>query len=233
MNWKIISAIFEKDLKDSIRNMVVLSVIGIPVMLSIVTMAGFPPDVGQLLLPTWITVTVVMVAINVAPTLFSEEKEMRILDAILVSPASDIDVIAGKELLGIFMAVSASLLVLVLSNGFIGEIPALICIITLGSIGLTGLGLFIGIMSKSMISTSSIAVFATITLMFPAIIPHPPDIIQLMFKAIPSYYVINAISKVMFVGIGSTKLWIDLSALIIFDLVVLLGCVYALKMGRD
>ena len=58
-----------------------------------------------------------MVGVFVVPTILVEEKEKHTLQAITVSPASYVDVVVGKALVGLFYALLTALILLLLNKG--------------------------------------------------------------------------------------------------------------------
>lgn len=69
-----------------------------------------PPDAGLWLLMTTITpvIVILMMGIQLVPTLLFEEKQTKTMEALLVSPASISQVVVGKALAGLFYVMVAA-----------------------------------------------------------------------------------------------------------------------------
>ena len=95
-------------------------VVGQPVAVEIEGNIVYPPqrEPGLLLgLSTLTVVTVMLImGIQVVPTLMIEEKQAKTMDALLVSPASVGEVVVGKALAGLFYILVAACIVLFLNR---------------------------------------------------------------------------------------------------------------------
>jgi ABC-2 type transport system permease protein len=105
-----------------------------------------PPDSGLWLLMITITpVTVLLVmGIQLVPTLLFEEKRTRTMDALLVSPASIGQVVVGKALAGLFyVMVAASVVFAINGPGVVHWEMALLFTLAIGMFSV-GMGLILG-----------------------------------------------------------------------------------------
>jgi len=105
-----------------------------------------PPDSGLWLLMVTVTpVTVIlMMGINLVPTLLFEEKQTKTMGALLVSPASISQVVAGKGLAGLFyVIVSAGVVFAINWTGVVHWDVALLFVLGIGVFSV-GVGLVLG-----------------------------------------------------------------------------------------
>ncbi|CDQ41294.1 ABC transporter permease [Virgibacillus salexigens] len=155
MNIQRISAIFEKDIKDFMKNMMLLVLPVIP----IVTALMFD-GIGEDKLPLALSYVIVggtfsTVTSSCIMTMMAEENEKKTLRGLIQSPASLLDIIVGKSLVtGLITLIS-----LVVSLMIIGIEPFLNFRVFVGLILLflffLLLGIGIGLFSKSLAATSA------------------------------------------------------------------------------
>lgn len=157
MNMQKISAIFEKDLKDFSKNIMLLMLPAIPILLALMYMrigdgdTALPIEVIYVLIgATFSTVTASMMM-----TMIAEENEKKTLRGLIQSPTSMLDIIVGKSL----VVGLVSLLTLVISLLIIGiepflNIKAILELILLFLFFLL-LGIGVGLFSNSMAATSA------------------------------------------------------------------------------
>ena len=108
-----------------------------------------------------------MVGIFVVPYLLVEEKEKGTLKAVLVSPATYADVVAGKGLVGLFYALLVAVILLLLNGGFGGNVVITLLSVVLGSIFLVQVGLLMGAAFKAINQVNSWSSIVMIVLMLP------------------------------------------------------------------
>src|SRR5699024_2684439 len=99
MNMKRIGAIFEKDLKDFMKNMMLMLMPVVPIVLSLFyrqLCAGEEMPLQMI----YIIIGVIFstVTANCIMAMMAEEKEKKTLKGLIMSPASFADVIIGKSL---------------------------------------------------------------------------------------------------------------------------------------
>lgn len=155
MSIQRITAIFEKDIKDFMRNMMLLMMPIIPVILALIyTRIGdgeLPIEVVYLI----VGVTFSAVTSTMMMTMMAEENEKKTLRGLIQSPASFLDIITGKSLvtgLITFLALVVSLLIVGIDR-FI-DFKVIIGFILMFLFFLL-LGIGIGLFSKSIAATSA------------------------------------------------------------------------------
>ncbi|WP_416148301.1 ABC transporter permease [Salipaludibacillus sp. HK11] len=157
MNVNHVMAIFEKDLKEFMRNMMLLTLPFIPpfiaLMYSRIDMGGegLPLSMIYIIVGT----TFASVTAGGMMTSMAEENEKKTLRGLGQSPATFIDIIAGKSLVFLIMTVTsllASYLILSIEGFF--SVKVVIGLI-LSCFFFLMLGISIGILSKSIAATSA------------------------------------------------------------------------------
>jgi ABC-2 type transport system permease protein len=190
-------------------------------------------SMAQLNIPTWIMFAVILVGISILPNTLTTEKEKKTLDAILVSPASEKDVIYGKAAFGLFLTLTMSLLILFINDGFIGNVPVVLLFIFLGSTAFTGLGLLIASYADNHSSASAISTILMIPLLLLALLADLSKEIETISYFVPSTYMLNGIKDAMFSNKGIQDVYLDLLVLIIFNVMVYILTIYVLQKRKN
>lgn len=136
-----------------------------------------------------------IVGTSIVPGLLAEEKEKKTLRMLMVSPASFVDVVAAKLLVGMVYQLLLTLLALGIQGGFIGQVPQLLLFSFLGALLSIAIGLVIGGFFQTTSATGAIAgMFSFIYLLplffvgiFAQLIPNNPFLT--VIKVLPTYYV--------------------------------------------
>ncbi|ASN04990.1 ABC transporter permease [Virgibacillus necropolis] len=154
MNVQRISAIFEKDMKDFMKNMMLLMMPIIPIVLAVLygRLNGDEPMPIELIYLI-VGVTFSSVTTSCIMTMMAEENEKKTLRGLILSPASFIDILVGKSLVTGVM----TLVTLIVSLLFVGLDPflnlqAIIGLILLFLFFLL-LGIGVGLFVKSVAAT--------------------------------------------------------------------------------
>lgn len=175
---------------------------------------------SQFNIPVWIMFTLIFVGISVLPNTLTTEKEKKTLEAILVSPASEKDVIYGKSLFGLALTILISLLIISINKGFTGNILFVLLFIFLGSAAFTGLGLLISSYADSYSSASIISTVFMIPLILLALLADTSKEIWYISHLVPSIYVLDGIKDAMFNNSGIRELYPGLEALLLFNILI-------------
>lgn len=181
--------------------------------------------------PIWVMFTVIFVGIMVLPNTLATEKERKTLDAILVSPASEKDVIYGKSFFGLFLTIFISLVMIFINGGFVGNFLSVMFFIVLGSTAFTGLGLLIASYVDNYSSASLLSTVFMAPLILPALLADLSREIRYISYFVPSTYMFNGIKDAVLNNSGISDLYPELGVLVIFNVVVyaLASCVLKKK----
>ncbi len=186
-----------------------------------------------MLLPMVILISVVLLGTSILPYTLTTEKEKKTLDAILVSPASEKDVIYGKMLFGLCLTMAITLLVLLLNGGFTGNIPVMLFYILLGSTACVGIGLLVGSYADNYNSASVISTVIMLPLMLLPIFGSISEDVGTIAKIVPTTYMYNGIVDALS-GNGTLQgTLVGLLALVVFNVVVYALAVYMVKKRRN
>ncbi|WP_163970914.1 ABC transporter permease [Oceanobacillus halotolerans] len=154
MNAKRIIAIFEKDMKDFLKNMMLLTMPLLPVVLALIY-ERMGNELPISLIYLIVGVTFSAVTSSVMMTMMAEENEKKTLRGLILSPASFLDIIIGKSLVtGLITFISLIVSLMIVGIGPFLDFRVIIGLILLFLFFLL-LGIGIGLFSKSIAATSA------------------------------------------------------------------------------
>jgi len=156
MNMARVAAIFEKDFKEFMRNMMLFTSVLIPIVLAAFfgRMDGAGEGVPNEIVIIIVGVVFTAVTFSSMMTMMAEENEKDTLRGLLQSPATIIDIITGKSAVIILMTIISLVasIMLIEVSGF-WTIENIAGLILLG-IFFLNLGIGIGLLVKSVATTS-------------------------------------------------------------------------------
>ncbi len=150
-----------------------------------------------------------------------EEREMKTLNAVLVTPITYSEVILAKTVYGLFLGLVLGVLILVLNSSFRGGMIVLFFLF-LGTLFTVGLGLIAGAVMKNITDLIARIKIFNLFLMFPAFVVLFPQIPQWLGYFFPTYYYIDPILEVTQKGVGWADVWWEAVVLVVIDVVVLI-----------
>ncbi|WP_434122123.1 ABC transporter permease [Salinicoccus roseus] len=193
MNTGRIMAIFEKDLKEFTRNAMLFTTILLPIILAFMysRMGG-----GGEALPAMLVYLIVGVAFSAIlcsgiMTMMAEENEKNTLRGLMQSPASMLDILAGKSLVVVLMtAVSLIISFLIMDVAFEWSIASIGGLILLALFFLN-VGIAVGLTVDSVATTSvyllPIMFIFGFTPMIETIVPDSDHFIRRLTDYLPLY----------------------------------------------
>lgn len=157
MNMTRVMAIFEKDLKEFMKNMMLFTSVLIPILMAIFfsRIGGgeteeMPPEI--LVIITGVVFSAVL--FSAVMTMIAEENEKDTLRGLLQSPATIIDILLGKSMVVILMTIiSLVISIFIVSPENYWTLENILSLILLGLFFLS-LGIGIGLVVKSVATTS-------------------------------------------------------------------------------
>ncbi|WP_031547711.1 ABC transporter permease [Salinicoccus luteus] len=193
MNTGRIMAIFEKDLKEFTRNAMLFTTILLPIILAFMysRMGG-----GEEALPAMLVYLIVGVAFSAIlcsgiMTMMAEENEKNTLRGLMQSPASMLDILAGKSLVVVLMtAVSLIISFLIMDVAFEWSIASIGGLILLALFFLN-VGIAVGLTVDSVATTSvyllPIMFIFGFTPMIETVVPDSDHFIRRLTDYLPLY----------------------------------------------
>jgi len=111
--------------------------------------SGGQPSITSLMM----FIVILTIGMARVPLLFLEERESHTIDALLISPASLSQVLAGKALAGAFYCLAAALVVMLINRYLIVHWGAVLLAVIFGAAFSVALGLLVGLIAKNQTST--------------------------------------------------------------------------------
>jgi ABC-2 type transport system permease protein len=239
MQTRIILAIAKKDIADAVKNAYILFALILPVGLSLFFRVLLPADGDERLqtmaLVMSLVLAVCMTGVFVVPTILVEEKEKRTLQAILVSPASYLDLVIGKALVGMLYSMLLAMLLLLLNRGFAGNSAVTLLAVSLGSLFVVQVGLLMGAVFTTTTQVNTWSTIIMLALLVPAMLampPRPPAPVSTIVGLIPTSHMADAISMGMSNTASPSSAILDLLILAAATAIVTAALVWALRRDR-
>jgi len=156
-----IKAMVEDDLSAQLGQPVTLDLTGNDVYFDAnVHSLIFAPTFSLLLVTT-------MIGIVLIPNLMVEEKQNRTLDLLLLSPASAVDLVAGKTVAGLFYGLAGSAITLIVFSAFVIRWDLAILAACMATLFSVAIGLLLGSYVKVRAQLQLLAWFILVPLMIP------------------------------------------------------------------
>ena len=190
----------------------------------------------SLMINATLVISLFTIGIALVPLLLIEEKEARTFEVLLVSPARFGQVIIGKAAAGFVYCLISSLVVIFLAKRFLVNWPLVIWIILLGTSLAVGIGLLLGLFTRSQASLSLwvslillIFISTNFTMFFN--IQDIPSILQTIINLLPTTALNNLLNLAM-----TNQFFIDIfrnNSLILIFYVVLIFFLNYLVIRRN
>ncbi|MCG1009489.1 ABC transporter permease [Salinicoccus sp. ID82-1] len=193
MNTGRIMAIFEKDLKEFTRNMMLFTTILLPIFLAF--MYSRMGD-GEAALPAMLVYLIVGVAFSAIlcsgiMTMMAEENEKNTLRGLIQSPASMMDILIGKSLVVTLMTAASLTAAFLLMNAALEWSVASIGALLLLALFFLNVGIAVGLTVDSVATTSvyllPIMFIFGFTPMVEIVVPEPDHFVRQITDYLPLY----------------------------------------------
>jgi len=145
-------------------------------------------------------IMVLMVETFALSALIAVEIQERTVVAVLATPVRVIDFLAAKSIFGVGLAFTEVALLALLIGAFAVNAPAIIMILLLGAILVTGFGMIAGSYGRDFIGTLMVAMLFMIPLMIPAFGALFPGSSPTWIKILPTYGMVEAVIGVTIDG---------------------------------
>jgi len=176
-----------------------------------------------------LAVFVLMIETLGLASLISSEIEEGTLTALFVTPMRAVELFAGKGITGTGMAFIQAF-VLIAATGGLSHEPLLVMLaLVLGALLSTGVAFLIASGSRDIMTVMGWGILAIVTLSLPSIGVLFPGVFTSWIKAIPSYYLVDLMHKVINFGAGWGDVWVNLPILFGFSLAFMVLGILALQ----
>lgn len=146
--------------------------------------------------------------------LISEEVERRTAQALLVTPATVIDMFTSKSIAGIGLAFVQAVLFMAIVGGMNINPLIILVVLFIGAALATGLSFLISSFAKDFMSVLAWSIPVLVVLIVPSLGVMIPGVITDWVKVIPSYYLVDMVHRVANYGSGWGDIWASLLILL-------------------
>jgi ABC-2 type transport system permease protein len=180
-------------------------------------------------LPTWILMLVLLVGFIVMPAQVAEEKEKKLLLALLQTPIREIEWLAAKVLSGMILIVTAVLLLHLLGKFAPGNVLSYVTFIIVGSFCFSSYGILLGFLCRNQASARTLGVMFYLPHLLPSALSDFSQKLTAVAPFLPSYQLYEPIKTILLDGGSISNLSGEWLYLLIFGLVALCGSYFLMK----
>ncbi|WP_407270479.1 ABC transporter permease [Radiobacillus sp. PE A8.2] len=215
---KRLYAIFQKDVKDILKNLYVSTMIPVPLVLAFIAGRENNPPVEAHYVA--INLTFVIITAFLQCSIIAEEKEKNTLRGLMLSPASTLEILGGKSLLT-FLFTGVSIILGMFVSGYQPANIFIISIaITVSIIFYIALGTLLGLMTKSVVEASVLImpflfIFGFGTFLQGYIDKHP---VLSFVEYLPNIQLVSLANEVEMAG-GIADVWSQLAVITMWAIV--------------
>ncbi|MFX0046412.1 MAG: ABC transporter permease [Candidatus Hermodarchaeota archaeon] len=180
--------------------------------------------------PGFIAMNVMMSGLTALGAALARERESGTLDGILMSPISRTSIILGKTvsftLRNLFQGgITIAIAILIFGITIRGNPLLIVSILILGTISFLGLGIVATAIAKEQESAQLVLGLLQFPMMFLSGVLFPvetmPPFLQTVSKVLPLTYAVDALRKVMILGVGIEAILFPVTILIILGVVTM------------
>lgn len=181
-------------------------------------MVGSQIPMRDRLLPMLAVIILMMEMLGLA-SLISSEVVGRTVQALLITPMTIRGLFTAKMIMGVSLAFIQALLFMAITGGLNQQPLIIIVALLLGAIMVTGIGFLVASGSKEMTTVMAWGFPALIVLSVPAFGVLAPGTVSDWVRAVPSYYLVDAVHQAANFNAGWSNIWDNLLILLGFDIV--------------
>ncbi len=199
-----------------------------PISISVESIVSGEGSAFDFVAPGFIAMNVMMSGLTALGAALARERESGTLDGVLMSPISRTSIILGKTVAHTIRnllqgGITITIAVLIFGITIRGNPFLIVAILILGTISFLGLGIVATAIAKEQESAQLVLGLLQFPMMFLSGVLFPveqmPSILQTVSKVLPLTYAVDALRKVMILGVGIEAIILQVTILII------LGCV--------
>jgi ABC-2 type transport system permease protein len=181
-------------------------------------MVGSQIPMRDRLLPMLAVIILMMEMLGLA-SLISSEVVGRTVQALLITPMTIRGLFTAKMIMGVSLAFIQALLFMAVTGGLNQQPLIIIVALLLGAIMVTGIGFLVASGSKEMTTVMAWGFPALIVLSVPAFGVLAPGTVSDWVRAVPSYYLVDAVHQAANFNAGWSSIWDNLLILLGVDIV--------------
>ena len=148
-------------------------------------------------LPTWILMLVLLVGFIIMPAQVAEEKEKKLLLALLQTPMREIEWLIAKLLSGMILILTAVLFLHLMGNFEPGNILSYLAFIVVGSFCFSSYGIFLGFLCRNQASARTLGVMFYLPHLLPSALSDFSQKLTVVAPFLPSYQFYEPIKSIL------------------------------------
>jgi ABC-2 type transport system permease protein len=148
-------------------------------------------------LPTWILMLVLLVSFIILPAQIAEEKENKILLALLQTPMREIDWLIAKLLSGMILIFIAVLFLHLLGKFDCGNVLSYVAFIAVGSFCFSSYGIFLGFLCRNQAGARALGVVFYLPHLLPSALSDFSHKLTAVAPFLPSYQFFEPIKSIL------------------------------------
>jgi ABC-2 type transport system permease protein len=160
-------------------------------------------------LPTWILMLILLVSFIILPAQVAEEKEKKLLLALLQTPMREIEWLIAKLLLGMILILIAVLFLHLLGNFDFGNVWSYVAFIGAGSFCFSSYGILLGFLCRNQASARTIGVIFYLPHLLPSALSDFSQKLTAVAPFLPSYQFYEPIKSILLEGGGIASLSLE------------------------
>lgn len=151
-------------------------------------------------LPTWILMVILLVGFIILPAQIAEEKEKKLLLGLLQTPIHEAQWLAAKLITGMVLAVTATLLLHLLSNVWPQHIFSYLAFILVGSFCFSAYGVFLGFLCRNQASARTLGVIVYLPHLLPSAMADVSQKLTAVAPLLPSFQLFEPLQSILLEG---------------------------------
>ncbi|MDD5287593.1 MAG: ABC transporter permease [Dehalococcoidales bacterium] len=176
-----------------------------------------------------LAIFILLVEILTLASLISVEIDQGTARALFVTPMSTSDLFIAKGILGVGLALSQSILFMLLVGGFSHQPLIMLVTLLLGSIMVVGTGFLVASVARDVNAVTGWGFLVLIILAIPGFGTVIPGMLSSWAKVIPSFYLTDTVNRIVNYGAGWADIGINLLILTAFTALIICGGMLALR----
>lgn len=148
-------------------------------------------------LPTWILMLVLLIGFIILPAQVAEEKEKKLLIALLQTPIHEAQWLVAKLILGMVLIITAVLFLHLLGGFGPGHLPGYIAIIVAGSFCFSAYGIFLGFLCRTQASARTLGVIFYLPHLLPSAMSDVSQKLTSIAPLLPSYQLYQPLQSIL------------------------------------
>ena len=169
-------------------------------------------------LPTWILMLVLLVSFIIMPAQVAEEKEKKLLLALLQTPMREIEWLIAKLFSGMILILTAVLFLHLLGKFDLGNVSSYIAFIAVGSFCFSSYGIFLGFLCRNQASARTLGVIFYLPHLLPSALSDFSQKLTAVAPFLPSYQFYEPVRSILLEGGRISNLSLEWIYLLIFGL---------------